>query len=292
MAARLHSVLKFLRLVLIATTFSSCQQDERMLDKFVSRFNAEEYNASSAYIYDDDLTGLAFFCREVRTKNKQAFIKIEDSDYDSDVKGIVVKMKWENANETLRRYFANIGRPLSPDNELVDTIHVYETTDGNKLSFNWGLPHTTENKLMMAEVKSDNDKVQAVNIRQTPDGKIINKLTKGERILADESSEQDGSYPVYWVNSNGDVEQGFIKARLLSLNDSPYFSVGILDTMGIFVALILAVVILLPLYFIKGLFGNPALALIGLGLLLFCLYIFYQCIEKILFELFIINLPY
>jgi len=288
----LNTLLKIFGCTLLVLMFTSCQKDERMLKKFVSRFNAGEYEASSAYIYDEDLTGLAFFCREVRSKNEQAFLKIENQDYEDDIKGIVVNMKWENANETLRRYFANIGRPLSADGELLDTIHVYETTDGDKLSFNWGIPHTAGNKLMMAEVKSDNDKVQAVNIRLTPDGKIINTLRRGERILADKSSEQGDSYPVYWVSDKGDVEQGFVKARLLDLTDTPYFSMGIFSSMSLLVALILAVVILLPLFLLRALFTNPILALIGLGLLLVCLFIFYECIEKILFELFIINLPY
>lgn len=284
--------LTVLEILLVLSTFISCQQDERMLKKFVSRYNAKEYDASSAYIYNEDLTGLAFFTQEVKSKNKQAFIKLEDYDYNDDVKGIVVNIKLENANETTRQYFANIGHPLTADGMLTDTIHVYETTDGNKLSFNWGLPHTADNKLMMAEIKGENDKVQAVNIRKTPDGKIINELPKGKRILADKASEQGGSYPVYWVNDNGNVEQGFIKAHLLDLTDTPYFSMGFFDSIGLLVVLILAVVILLPLFLLRALFTNPTLALIGLGLLIFCLYIFYQCVEKLLFEMFIINLPY
>lgn len=287
-----RAMLKLLGLVLLLLTFSSCQQDERMLKKFVSRLNAREYNASSVYIYGEDQSQLAFFTKEVMGKNKHAFLKVDECDYDNDRKSLSVNFKWKNANETLRNYFKNIGHPLAEDGSIAETLKVVETTDGDKLSFNWGLPHTTGNNLLMAGVHSESNGIKSVNIRKTPNGKVIGELRKDNKILADKSDIQGGSYSVYWVDDNGNISQGFIKAKLLNLTEEPYFNIGIFDSIGLFVALIIAVVILLPLFWIKSLFSNPALALIGIGLFLTCLYIFYQCVEKIVFDLFLINLPY
>jgi len=66
----LNTLLKIFGCALLMLMFTSCQKDERMLKKFVSRFNAEEYTSASAYIYAENLTDLAFFMQEVRAKNK------------------------------------------------------------------------------------------------------------------------------------------------------------------------------------------------------------------------------
>lgn len=285
-------LLKLLLLLVTVVSLASCQKDERMFKKFVSRYNAKEFDASSAYIYNGDLTQLAFFTQEVKKKEPDAFIKIEECDYNSDTRTLDVTLRWENAGKLLTSYLKGIGHPVAPDGTMHEKIKVVETTDGDRLAFNWGLPRTDDSKLMMAGVHSDNEEITAVNIRATPGGDVVGVLSKGDRILADENGLDDGCYPVYWVDSEGSVNKGYMKASLLNLSSSTFFHLGILDSMGLFVVLIIAVVVLLPLFLLRALFLNPFLAVVGIGLLLFCLYIFYQCIEKILFELFIINLPY
>ena len=73
---------------------------------------------------------------------------------------------------------------------------------------------------------------------------------------------------------------------------------GIFDSMGLILALIIIIVIAVPVYFLGSIAQsilslNPLLGVvICIGLILGVLYVIYQLLEKILFELFIINLPY
>ena len=285
----------FVVLSLVVLSLCSCTSlnNDRRLKKFVSRFNAEEYACASTYIYPDDRMHLAFFANEVREKVPNAFIEIEDSETKDGY--VVAKLKWKNANDFLRKYFANIGKPLSENDVLIDTIRVKETLDGVCFSFDWGSPDLNTKKLKLASITEEN--VERMNIR-TGAGKgarIIGKLEKGDNILIEDDGK--GWSRCYQVNNESKVQAGYIYSANMSIKESAFFSLGIFDSMSLLVALIIVVVICVPLFFLRGVVesimnsgcvGMSACVLLLLGLI----YVVYQLIEKILFELFIINLPY
>lgn len=285
----------FVVLTLVVSSLCSCTSlnNDRRLKKFVSRFNAEEYACASTYIYPDDRMHLAFFANEVREKVPNAFIEIEDSETKDGY--VVAKLKWKNANDFLRKYFANIGKPLSENDVLIDTIRVKETLDGVCFSFDWGSPDLNTKKLKLASITEEN--VERMNIR-TGAGKgarIIGKLEKGDNILIEDDGK--GWSRCYQVNNESKVQAGYIYSANMSIKESAFFSLGIFDSMSLLVALIIVVVICVPLFFLRGVVesimnsgcvGMSACVLLLLGLI----YVVYQLIEKILFELFIINLPY
>ena len=285
----------FVVLSLVVLSLCSCTNinNDRRLKKFVSRFNAEEYACASTYIYPDDRMHLAFFANEVREKVPNAFIEIEDSETKDGY--VVAKLKWKNANDFLRKYFANIGKPLSENDVLIDTIRVKETLDGVCFSFDWGSPDLNTKKLKLASITEEN--VERMNIR-TGAGKgarIIGKLEKGDNILIEDDGK--GWSRCYQVNNESKVQAGYIYSANMSIKESAFFSLGIFDSMSLLVALIIVVVICVPLFFLRGVVesimnsgcvGMSACVLLLLGLI----YVVYQLIEKILFELFIINLPY
>ena len=285
----------FVVLTLVVLSLCSCTSlnNDRRLKKFVSRFNAEEYACASTYIYPDDRMHLAFFANEVREKVPNAFIEIEDSETKDGY--VVAKLKWKNANDFLRKYFANIGKPLSENDVLIDTIRVKETLDGVCFSFDWGSPDLNTKKLKLASITEEN--VERMNIR-TGAGKgarIIGKLEKGDNILIEDDGK--GWSRCYQVNNESKVQAGYIYSANMSIKESAFFSLGIFDSMSLLVALIIVVVICVPLFFLRGVVesimnsgcvGMSACVLLLLGLI----YVVYQLIEKILFELFIINLPY
>ena len=285
----------FVVLTLVVLSLCSCTSlnNDRRLKKFVSRFNAEEYACASTYIYPDDRMHLAFFANEVRKKVPNAFIEIEDSETKDGY--VVAKLKWKNANDFLRKYFANIGKPLSENDVLIDTIRVKETLDGVCFSFDWGSPDLNTKKLKLASITEEN--VERMNIR-TGAGmgtRIIGKLEKGDNILIEDDGK--GWSRCYQVNNESKVQAGYIYSANMSIKESAFFSLGIFDSMSLLVALIIVVVICVPLFFLRGVVesimnsgcvGMSACVLLLLGLI----YVVYQLIEKILFELFIINLPY
>lgn len=288
-----YKILGMLVFVMLSLCSCTSLNNDRRLKKFISRFNAEEYACASTYIYPDDRMHLAFFANEVRKKVPNAFIEIEESETKDDY--VVATLKWKNANDFLRNYFANIGKPLNENDVLVDTIRVKETLDGDCFSFNWGSPDINTEKLRLASINEEN--VERMNIRAGAGkgSRIIGKLEKGDDILIEDDGK--GWSRCYQVNNESKVQAGYIYTANMSVKDSAFFSLGIFDSMSLLVALIVIVVICVPLFFLRGVVESIMNSgCIGMSacvlLLLVLIYVIYQLIEKILFELFIINLPY
>jgi hypothetical protein len=236
---------------------------------------------------------LAFFANEVRKKVPNAFIEIEESETEDNY--VVAKLKWKNANDFLRNYFAHIGKPLDEEDVLIDTLRIKETMEGDCFSFDWGSPELNTEKLRLASISAEN--VERMNIRAGAGqgSRIIGKLEKGDDILIEDDGK--GWSRCYLVNDNSQVQRGYIYTANMSVKESAFFTLGIFDSMGLLVALIVIVVICVPLFFLRGIVesimqsgsgGMGACVILLLGLL----YVIYQLIEKILFELFVINLPY
>ncbi len=280
-------------IVLLSLNSCSSFNDGRRLKKFVSRFNAEEYACASTYIYPDDRMQLAFFCNEVKEKVPNAFLEIEDYDVENDY--VVAKLKWKNANDFLRNYFVNIGKPLDEGDVLIDTLKIKETVDGDCFSFNWGSPELNHEKLRLASISEEN--VERMNIRAgaSKGTKIIGKLEKGKDILIEDDGK--GWSRCYQVNNASKVQAGYIYTSNMSIKESAFFSLGIFDSMSLLIAMIIIVVICVPIILWKDIIGalfqsGSGGMIVAVALLLALLYVLYQLVEKILFELFIINLPY
>lgn len=285
--------IELLAVVLLSLYFSSSfVTNNRRLKKFVSRFNAGEYACASTYIYPDDRIKLAFFANEVRMKVPHAFIEIEHCETKDGY--VVAKLKWKNANDFLRNYFANVGKPLSKGDILVDTLGIKETLDGECFSFDWGSPKVNTEKLRLASISAED--IEWMNIRTdtSTNSQIIGKLRKGNDILI-EAEENDWSR-CYIVN-NGQIQTGYIYTAYLSVKERAFSSLSIFDSMSLLVAMIVIVVICVPLYLLRGAVESIMMSgCTGMAsaviLVIILLYVIYQLIEKILFELFIINLPY
>jgi hypothetical protein len=253
----------------------------------------EEYASASTYIYPDNKLQLAFFANEVRKKTPNAFIQIESCTAENNE--VIAKLKWVNANEFLRNYFANIGKKLNAEDAFVDTIKVKETVDGPRLVFNWGYPNINTENLKLARITSEN--VERMNIRSNAGEKYrkIGNLAKGDDILIDNAEK--GWSRCYQVNDDGQVQVGYIYTKEMQITESAFFSLGIFESMSLLVAVIIIVVICLPLVYLKSIVealtkGGCFSMIIAVVLVLGLLYVFYHLLEKILFELFIINLPY
>lgn len=282
-------------IVVLLLSLCSCTSinNSRRLKKFVSRFNEREYACASTYIYPGDRMQLAFFANEVRSKAPNAFIEIDDTDTEDGY--MIATLKWKNANSFLRNYFANIGMPLDKDDVLIDTFRVRETLDGDCFSFDWGSPELNSEKLRLASISSDS--VQQMNIREGAgiDYPIIGKLHKGKDILIVKS--ENGWSRCYMMNSDSKLQMGYIYTANMSIKESAFFTLGIFDSLGLLVAMIVVVVICVPLYYLRGVVeaimrsGCVGMA-VCVTLILGLICVIYQLIEKILFELFIINLPY
>lgn len=280
--------------LLASVSLCSCagSENQRLLRKFVGRLNAREYACAGQYLYPNDKMKYAFFVNEVLRECPNAFVTIKDCKEEGD--SLCVTYKFECADRFLRSYFANIGKPLNDDDELTDCMKVCLGRDGKCLSFTWGARELDDSRLQMASFSGD---VQEMNIRsgRGTRHRVVGRLKSSQDIVIERSA---GDWaPCFFLDDDVRLRRGYIYQKNLSVSESAFFSLSVFDSLGLFVALVIAVVVCVPLVFVSSIiqsfrgtggFGSLlCIALIG-GLL----YVFYQLIEKILFELFLINLPY
>jgi len=128
-------------------------------------------------------------------------------------------------------------------------------------------------------------------------GDIIGELTTDKKIVIDDYSEDPNWVRCYTIDYNCNIIHGFIKRSPVLEKQSLFFSLGLFDSLSLFVAMIIFVVVALPLLYIGalinlfrggGFIGIILCVLLVLGLV----YIAYNLLENILYELFLINLPY
>lgn len=295
----------FLYTLLIALTgiFQSCQSysDGRMLKKFISRFNAEEYSCAATYVYPGDRMNVAFFAKEVKKLAPNTFLKLEDyeTQQSGETRYINATLKWENTTPALRNYFKSIGHSLDNEGRQRVKLKVRDTTDGETISFIWGIPNVLSDNLWIASVKEKDGKpLNKVWLYDSPSNKAKQIGEMDHDVIVAQEGESEW-IPVYEVDNNGNVTKTFMhKSNDVTLDRTAYFSLGIFDSMGLILALIIIIAIIVPIYYLGSLTTSLFSSLPGAGpviciaLILVILYVIYQLLEKILFELFIINLPY
>ncbi|MDE5689716.1 MAG: hypothetical protein K2I38_03355, partial [Duncaniella sp.] len=100
------------------------------------------------------------------------------------------------------------------------------------------------------------------------------------------------------VTKDGELITYYIpKDSSINLDRTAFFHLGIFDSIGVIIAVIILIVIVAPFFLLRGviesIFSNSMYGpFIVVGLILGALYVIYQLLEQILFEMFIINLPY
>ena len=293
-----YNILNLLILLLLTVTLSSCNQNERDLKKFISRMNAKEYNAASTYIYPEDLMQFYFFIHEVKPLCPMAFLELKEIELqnkkDKNNRQIKTLLQWKNPNDALRNYFCIIGRPLTHDGCFIDIIPVKETVDGDRLTFNWGIPNVQTQKLRIAGIKKEFEKVNSIGIFTNPTIKAtkVASLEKGEKCVFEMNEAMSNWLYCYYVDQQGEIATGYINNKQVDTSSNTFFHLNIFESMGLLLAVIIAVLILFPIWWLRAFFTNPVTSVLALILVLVCLCVFYMCVEKILFELFIINLPY
>lgn len=109
---------------------------------------------------------------------------------------------------------------------------------------------------------------------------------------------ETGWRPAYQVTKDGCLITSYISPNTsISLDRTAYFHLGIFDSLGVILALVILIVIVVPFLLLHGvieaiftssMYGPIIVVVLILGLL----YVVYQLLEQILFGLFIINLPY
>jgi hypothetical protein len=291
-------LLKGIAFCLCLVCFSSCSNDGRLLKKFISRMNAKEVNSASKYIYPADHASLYFFNKEVLERTPNLLLKVvkKSNILVNGQKGVAVKIECKNVSRFFVNYMQNLNM-LDEHNFIIDTIFVKETGKGDKITFNWA--KIQGENLYLASIDEQQNNVFSLNIcaHKSEKGDVIGKLTKDKRIVIDEYSEDPDWVQCFTIDHTCKIVQGHIKKSPVLTKDSLFFSLGIFDGLSLLVAVIILVVIAFPILYIGSivqvLFGAGIGGIIAcVGLILGLIYTVYQLLENILFELFLINLPY
>lgn len=286
--------INFIVVLFFALSMVSCSEGENMLKKFESRLNADEFDCAASYIYDGDNPTFTFFVDEILKKNDNLLIELDESD-NEDINGeevVIAKFRLKNSNSRVNNYFEHLGYHIE-NGCFTDTIRLRETSDGKKLSFNWGLRNTDDEILRIAKFTSDDKGAKELTV-SVKNGNN-RKLKGGDEVVVD--THEGSKLRCYIVDDEGRIREGSIPNTQITLKNTSYSTLGVFDSMGLLTAVIIFVVIVL----IFGSFSLIADAfngfpfggiLILVGSLLGLIYCAYELLEKILFELFIINLPY
>lgn len=163
--------------------------------------------------------------------------------------------------------------------------------DGDKIRFPWGIPGAESTALSLYSIPEARD-VNSMNIRTKPttNARIVAQMPKGEQIgVCGMTSDSDWSH-VYWVNARGRLKQGYIYTKSLDCIDYPIYKPSWLARIGTFLSFLVAIV------FLAGIVGGVLVMAqeeyaLGLAIIFVCFRISYAGWERVLFELFTINLP-
>lgn len=257
--------------------------------------NAREVDAASVYIYPGDHPRLSIYA-DVLEKNPNLFLKLinKKNITKNGVKGVVIDLECVNTTPYYRNYMERLNL-LKSDGHICDTMYIRETRDGNKLSFNWA-PILGEN-LKLATIQDST--INSMNIRSGRglEYSIIGSLDKKGAVIINDYPADAQWVPCFTIDDNCRVITGYIYRQSLSAKNSEFFSLNIFDSMGLLVAIVVFVVIGVIFVSIaamsEAIFSGGGIKWIFIVIMILgLLFVAYQLLEKILFELFIINLPY
>ena len=286
--------IKFVMGLFMLYALSSCSEGENMLKKFESRLNADEFDCAASYIYDGDNPTFTFFVDEILKKNENLLIEVDDSNNET-VNGeevVIAKFRLKNSNSKVDNFFENLGYHVE-NGCFTDTIRLRETNEGKKLSFRWGVRNTDEGILRVAKFISSDNGVSSITMNIKSGGS--RKIETGDETIVD--THEGKKLRCYVVDHQGKIREGSIPNTQIELKNKSYSTLGIIDSMSVLTAVIVLVIVVLVfggIHLIASAFMAIPVGGIFLlvGSILGLIYCAYQLLEKILFELFIINLPY
>ena len=213
------------------------------------------------------------------------------------VEAIKVRIEIRNPSQYYLNYMTRMDK-LDHTGHIVDTIYMRETVKGPKMSFNWA-SIKGENLELATITETSSGQEKKVNIRsgKGTDYPVLYQVKSGDKLVIDSYSENPKWVHCFTVDDVCNTIDGYIIRSAVSSVDSEFFPLGIFDSLGLFLSVVILLIVgVLPfglMMIADALTGRGCMGYIILvGLIFGLIYIFYQLLENILFELFIINLPY
>jgi hypothetical protein len=286
--------LKFLYLTLLTTfLLTSCNSHERRVKKFIKRINAREINSASKYLWPEDHASLYVFNERFLAHDKLTTFEIKDVIADENNEKIITTIELLNAKEGLKSYFDSLG--LLKENILTLTFTTRKTEESDFVSIQ--LPWS--DCQLPPNLKKSSVQTESLNLRSGPGlGFPVQKVAKqGDDLLIDADYKNNGWRKGFEFNETGEVETLYFSSKLSDENQLSFFNLGYFATTSILLLCVIGVIVVLisiitTIFSFKALGESAGLGLALFGLLAAIIFFTYQIIENLLFELFLINLPY
>lgn len=285
---------RLLFILLCGIALSACSNDGRMVEKFLSRLNAQEYNAASVYVYPNDYAKLYTF-KQICEKSPNLLFHLSEKN-NIEINGsdaVRIELACENMTPYFKNYMKDLGL-LYEEYKIIDTLYIRNTRNGKKITFNWA--DMQGENLKLAYIRDSSVRTMNIRAQCSISAPVIGHLLQEERIIIDDYSENE-FVKCFIADERGRTTNGYILRHSLETDELTFFPLGIFDSMSILVALVVLVIIAFIFASLSDIFAAIASIpvagiIIDVALILGLLYSAYQLIEKILFELFIINLPF
>ncbi len=284
-----------MKILLLPTTLTlllltSCNSNERMVKKFIKRINAREINAASKYLWPEDHASLYVFNERFLADDKLTTFDIKEVNENGTT--ITATIDLLNTKEGLKAYFDSLGMLNGNTLNLTFSTRKTEETDYISIQFPWddcGLP---------VKLKRSSVQTEALNLRSGPGlGYPVQKVVKqNEDLLIDADYVHNDWRKGFIFGDNGQVETLYFSSKLSDEEELSFFTLGYFATTSLLVLCIFGIIVVIICALLL-IFGVAAIPAGGIGLLLICLlfgvlYFTYQIVESMIFELFLINLPY
>ena len=283
---------------IISLVLTSCDSNERNIKKTFNRLNSGETAAASKYVWPEDHKNLYTFEQRFLAQNKLTSIDIESINH-IDINGInAYQVYWNcnNCSEELLSYFTS-KKNLSVDNIIIDTLFVKTANGKDFITFDWNLNRNS----FSDNIKLSSVLVKKLNLRSGPSKtfSVVGQLEKGDDILIDDNYKNSSWRKGLLFESSSKINEVYFSTRLSDRSDISFFTLDWINSMGVLVLTVIAIIVLFVVYpllfsalFRAGGEGAGTFALILFFVLIIAVYFTYQIIEMAVFELFIINLPY
>ena len=276
----------------------SCTSPERRVKKIISRLNEGEIALASKYVHPDDYSKLYIFNKRFIENDNSFFIELlsisplsEDNTDD-----LIVKYKITSNNDYLSLYFQKLKK--YSNGIVTDTIYAKNFKGDQVASFNFGFE---DSNFENSEFKLSNINSKIINLRNGP-GKnytVLKQISQNDEIIIDANFEKNNWRKGIYFESDGQFKTIYFSSKLSSVSEISFFSLGWVDNLGILFLFLLAIIVAIivyPLLLVSlvrtGAEGAGTFAIIILIIFAVTVFCTYQIVEKAIFELFLINLPY
>lgn len=269
---------------LLSILATSCHYDGLKINKMVDRINYHEIDLASKYVYPGDHASLFLFDNEALALAPNLELEILDKENYKNTQGekfVITTLKCNNTTKFFEDFIKK--NNLSKDGKtIIDTIAIKHTQKKKYIGFDWGIKHS-ESENMFPYLTHEEVPVYAG--MSTSSQKLISIPTE-RKIVCKRLGQDTTWYECFFILPSGERQNGYINYHKGQKLDS-YFTLGLVESLGIIILLIVTLgFIIIPILLFKI---HPV---VGIICVVGAIFIVYNMLAHILFELFLIHLPY